>query len=214
MRWLLVHPPLLGPAVLRPLAAVLAGRGQEVDLPDLRWAVAPAQGWPERWASWAAEGGPADAVVGFSGAGVTLPAVSAAVGATQVVWLDALIPARSGETVHPADLREMVAPLVHGDRIAEWTTWWGEAFDELVPDVSLRAALRAEGHELPADFYDVPVPVPDVWPERGARYVQLSPAYDGDAAEAAARGWPVTGGREGNHLDVATEPVRIADLLL
>jgi hypothetical protein len=55
--------------------------------------------------------------------------------------------------------------------------------------------------------------VPDRWPEAGARYVQLSAAYDRDAAEAGARGWPVAGGNGGSHLDVATEPGRIADLL-
>ena len=53
-----------------------------------------------------------------------------------------------------------------------------------MPDPGLRAALEADGHRLPADFYDVPVPVPSEWPEDGARYVQLSAAYDGAAAEA------------------------------
>ena len=63
------------------------------------------------------------------------------------------------------------------------------------------------------DGHDVAVPVPDVWPEAGAEYVQLSPAYDDPAAEARRRGWPVTGGSEGAHLDVATAPARVADLL-
>jgi hypothetical protein len=44
------------------------------------------------------------------------------------------------------------------------------ALDELLPDERLRAAVRAEGHELPADFY-------------------------------------------GNHLDVATSPERVVELL-
>jgi len=120
--WLLVHPPLLGPAVLRPLADELRARGLSVAAPDLRGTVTTAGGWPARW-------------------------------------------------------------------------------------------IEAEGHELPADFYDVAVPLPTAWPEDGARYVQLSQAYDADAAEAAARGWPVAGGSGGNHLDVVTEPPRIADLL-
>jgi len=42
--------------------------------------------------------------------------------------------------------------------------------------------------------------------------VQLSAAYDGDAAEARSRGWPVVGDGSGSHLDVATDPVRVADL--
>jgi hypothetical protein len=214
VRWLLIHPPLLGPAVLGPLADVLRARGDEVALPDLRGAVATAAGWPERWTALAAATGPADAVLGFSGAGVTLPAVAVAVGAGRVVWLDAIVPARAGATTPAEELRALVAPLVRDGRIADWTTWWGPGvFDELVPDERLRAAIRAEGHELPADFYDLAVPVPDGWPEDGARYVQLSAGYDGDAAEARSRGWPVVGGGAGGHLDVATQPERVAGLL-
>jgi hypothetical protein len=212
-RWLLVHPPLLGPAVLGPLAAELRSRGEDVEVPDLRATVEAAHGWPERWA--AAAGGPADVVLGFSGAGVTLPAVAAAVGARRVVWLDALMPARSGATVVDDDLRSRIPTLIEPDgRITDWTMWWGPgALDELVPDAELRAAIRAEGHRLPGDFYDVAVPVPDVWPEDGARYVQLSPAYDDAAAEARERDWPVVGGPDGAHLDIATAPDRVADLL-
>jgi hypothetical protein len=212
--WLLVHPPLLGPAVLRPLAAHLRAEGHAVAVPDLRPAVDTAPGWPERWTTLAAGGGTADVVVGFSGAGVVLPAVAAAVGARRVVWVDAIVPARSGATTPSDDMRALVAPLVRDGRIADWTSWWGpDALPELIPEPGLRSAVQAEGHQLPADFYDIPVPVPGSWPEDGARYVWLSPAYDGDAAEAADRGWPVVGGGDGAHLDVATDPARVVRLL-
>ena len=211
-RWLLVHPPLLGPAVLGPLAQELRRRGHDTAVPDLRQAVSEAAGWPDRWTA-AAATGRADVVLGFSGAGVTLPAVAAATGAARVVWVDALMPARSGETVADDDIRARIL-LDDDGRIRDWTTWWGPgALDELVPDAGLRAAIRAEGHRLPGDFYDVVVPVPGSWPEDGARYVQLSAAYDDAAAEARARGWPVAGGPGGAHLDVATDPARVADLL-
>ncbi|SDF43364.1 hypothetical protein SAMN05660485_03345 [Blastococcus fimeti] len=213
-RWLLVHPPLLGPAVLGPLAAELRRRGAEVALPDLRAAVHSAGGWPQRWQDAAAASGPADAVLGFSGAGVTLPAVALAAGARRVVWVDALVPARSGSTVADEEIRRLVAGMMHGNRIRDWTTWWGpDALDQLLPDERLRAAVRAEGHELPAEFYDVPVPVPRGWPEDGARYVHLSATYDPAAAEAQNRGWPVVGDGTGAHLDVAVAPGRVADLL-
>ena len=213
-RWLLVHPPLLGPAVLAPLAAVLEARGEDVAVPDLRAAVEVAAGWPARWTAAAAAPGPADVVLGFSGAGVTLPAVAAAVGARRVVWVDAVVPGRSGETVADDEIRAAVPELMGADgRIADWTTWWGPgALEELVPDAVLRDAIRAEGHRLPGDFYDVAVPVPDSWPEDGAQYVQLSPAYDAAAAEARDRGWPVVGDSGGAHLDIAGDPARVADL--
>ncbi|RFU19617.1 hypothetical protein [Geodermatophilus marinus] len=208
--WLLVHPPLLGPAVLRPLADELRARGATVAVPDLRGAVRTAQGWPRRWVDGAARAGPAEVVVGFSGAGITLPAVAAAVRARRVVWLDAVL----ADGTWPEEVRRLVAPLVRDGRIADWTTWWGpDAMTGLLPDERLRAAVLAEGHELPVDFFDVPVPVPPGRPDAGARYVHLSPAYDGDAAAARGRGWPVAGDGTGEHLDVANHPRRVADLL-
>jgi hypothetical protein len=212
--WLLVHPPLLGPAVLAPLAGELRARGHQVVLPDLRAAVRTAAGWYDRWTAAAASSGPADVVLGFSGAGSVLPAVAAAVGADRVVWVDAVLPARTGATTTAAEIRTAVAGLLRGDRIAAWPTWWaaGELAAQL-PDPGLRAPIFAEAPELPADFYDVPVPVPAHWPDAGARYVQLSAAYDASAAEARARGWAVTGDGRGRHLDVATHPARVADLV-
>ena len=44
-------------------------------------------------------------------------------------------------------------------------------------------------------------------------YLHLSPAYDADAAEAAARGWPVRS-IPGQHLDLATRPDMVAGEIL
>jgi hypothetical protein len=213
--WLLVHPPLLGPAVLAPLAAVLRERGERAVLPDLRAAVDVAEGWWERYTDAAVSAaGPVDAVLGFSGAGVVLPAVAAAAGARRVVWVDAVVPARTGATVPSPRVRETVAPLTRDGRIAPWPTGWGpDAMADVLPDADLRAAVTAEAPSLPGDFYDQAVPVPARWPEDGARYVWLSPAYDGDAAEARARGWAVVGDGAGLHTEVAVEPGRVAALL-
>jgi len=140
--------------------------------------------------------------------------VAAAVGARRVVWVDALLPAVGGMTRADDEIRALVAPRVRNGRITDWTTWWGpDALVELVPDARVRAAIRADGHELPADFYEVPVPVPEVWPQDGARYVQLSAAYDEAADAARRRGWPVVGGSSMEHLDIANNPVLVADLV-
>jgi hypothetical protein len=153
-------------------------------------------------------------VLGFSGAGVVLPAVAAAVRARRVVWLDAIVPARSGATTTPAGRRAQLAGLVRDGRLAAWPTWWAPAdLAAELPDEDLRTAVCAEARELPSDFYDAAVPVPDRWPDRGVTYVQLSGAYDADAAEARARGWQVTGDGTGSHLDVATRPREIVELI-
>jgi hypothetical protein len=197
-----------------PLGAELRRRGHDVAVPDLRATVEKAEGWPARWTSVAAGAGPAEVVVGFSGAGVVVPAVAAAVGAVRVRFLDARVPARHGVTVPSVQARARAAALAREGRIPEWTTWWGpDAITQQLPDPVVRTAVLAEGHELPADFYDVAVPVPRHWPDRDVRYVQLSAAYDGDAAAARERGWQVAGYRDGSHLDVVTRPARIADLL-
>ena len=215
--WLLVHPPLLGPAVLGPLAAELRRTGAAVTVPDLRAAVqdpaatgASAAGWDRRWA---AAVGPADVVVGFSGAGIVLPALAAAAGAHRVVWLDAVLPPATGPARWPAAVRELVAPRTDDDgRVADWTTWWGpDAMTGLLPDGRVRAAVLAEGHRLPADLWSTPVAVPPLTAE--PRYVHLSPAYDGDAGEARARGCAVAGDGRGAHLEVATDPARVTGLL-
>ena len=215
--WLLVHPPLLGPAVLGPLAAELRRRGATVAVPDLRGQVqdpasaAPsAAGWDRRWS---AAVPPADVVVAFSGAGIVLPAVAAAAGAGRAVWLDAVLPPDAGTARWPDEVRALVGPLTGDDgRVADWTTWWGpDAMAGLLPDAGVRDAVLAEGHRLPADLWATPVAVPAV--TASARYVHLSPPYDGDAAAARARGWPVAGDGRGAHLDVTTAPARVADLL-
>lgn len=212
--WLLVHPPLLGPAVLGPLAGALRARGDVVAVPDLRGVLDPAAGWPDRVAGLAAASAPAEVVLGFSGAGVVLPAVAAAAGARRVVWVDAIVPARSGATTTPPGRLARLAELVRGGRLAPWPTWWapGELAAEL-PDEELRAAVCAEAAELPADFHSVAVPVPADWPDGDVGYVQLSPAYAEDAVEARARNWRVTGDGTGRHLDVVTRPEEVLALV-
>ena len=211
--WLLVHPPLLGPAVLQPLAEELRNRGNAVRVPDLRAAVAQAPGWSERVSLAAAALGPVDVVLGFSGAGVVLPAVAAAVRARRVVWLDALLPASQGATATPPERLDQLARFRRGDRYASWPDWWPpEVLAEELPDADLRARVAAEAPRLPADFYDVVVPVPADWPQDDVRYVQLSPAYAADAAAARDRGWTVVGDGSGRHLDVATRPAAAADM--
>lgn len=210
-----MHPPLLGPAVLGPLADALHARGHDVDaVPDLRGALHTAAGWYDRFTALAAAAGPAEVVLGFSGAGVVLPAVAAAAGARRVVWLDAVVPARSGATTTSPERRARLAGLVRDGRLAAWPAWWPpEVLAAELPDEGLRTAVAAEALELPGDFHDVPVPVPEHWPDGDVGYVQLSPADAADAAEARARGWRVTGDGTGRHLDVVTRPREVLELV-
>ncbi|MFL6128151.1 MAG: hypothetical protein ACJ73E_03695 [Mycobacteriales bacterium] len=214
MDFLLVHPPLLGPAVWAPCAAELTEAGHRAIVPDLRAACDPPAGWPLRAAAAATAGvtGPM-VVAGHSGAGVLLPLVAdrLGVGTAAVVFVDALVPAATGATAPSERFHAFLdeLPLTAG-RLPRWTEWWGpDALAELVPDAGLRAAIAAEAPRLPRAFYAEPVPVPASWPPARVAYLQLSPAYDADAAEAAARGWPVRT-LPGRHLDLVSRPAEVA----
>ena len=129
-------------------------------------------------------------------------------------WLLVHPPLLGPAVLQPQEIRELTAPLVRHGRIADWTPWWGpDAMADLVPDERVRAAVLAEGHELPADFSDVAVPVPQEGPDDDVRYVHLSASYDAEAAAARVRGWTVVGDGTGAHLDVANDPGRVAHLL-
>jgi hypothetical protein len=215
--FLLVHPPLLGPAVWGPCAQRLAAAGHRVTVPDLRTAGDPPAGWAERAADAAAAGvtGPV-VVAGHSGAGVLLPLVADRLGeVTAAVFVDALVPAAKGPTAPSGRFRAFLDQLpVTGGRLPPWSRWWGPAaMAELVPDPELRARIEAEQPRLARALYDEAVPVPASWPPARVGYLQLSPAYAAEAAEAAARGWPVRV-LPGGHLDLATRPEEVAAEIL
>lgn len=215
---LLVHPPLLGPGAWRPVARVLAAGGHVVHVPDLRAATGRADRWWERAADTAAAAAGAGpvVVVGFSGAGVLLPAVTVRLPAARsVVLVDAVVPSQVGDTAPAERLRSFVDGLPTEDGLLpRWSRWWpAEELAQLLPDPAQRAALEAEQPRLPRAFYDVAVPAPAGWADRPVAYLRLSPAYEGDAVEAAGRGWPVER-VEGDHLLPVTRPADVAERIV
>lgn len=228
-RFVLVHAPLLGPATWRTCADVLGARGHPAVIPDIRACLQPAQQWWERAAdrvvrdladdeTGAARGAEAmtgPVVVGHSGAGALLPLVAERVRARQVIFVDAVVPAATGPTRPPSQLREFAARLAQDGLLPPWSTWWPDpnVMAELVPDDAVRQAVEAEQTRLPADFVEVGVPVPDGWPSCPVSYLQFSAPYDEAAAAAAARGWTVRR-LPGLHLDQLRRPDEVADALI
>jgi hypothetical protein len=204
---LLVHSPLVGPATTRPLADALAAHRWTCTVPDLRASTVD----PVTFLTAAVAAVPApDVVIGHSGAGAMLPAITSQLAAT-AIYLDAVVPG-AGEWYRPPTVfLDALAALERADgRLAPWHEWWsGDLLAELLPDDDVRSAAASEIPSLPRRFYDVPIPLPAAWSQRPAGYVQLSPAYDDDARRAERHGWPVVR-RASHHLDLVGEADSVA----
>ena len=216
----LVHSPLVGASTWRPVAECLRADGFDVAVPSLA-GIGTAQ--PPRWRfaveriARAASARDDLVLVGHSGASLLLPAVTKVFGdaVSAIVLVDAQVPPASGTTrLAPPDFREFLDRLAGPDGwLPRWSEWWGEgAMERLVPDEAERAELEADIEPLPLAYFDEDVPVPAGWDACRMEYVLLSPACEADADVAAGRGWPVER-IDGQHLDIATQPARIAHLL-
>jgi pimeloyl-ACP methyl ester carboxylesterase len=210
---LLVHSPLVGCEIWEPVATDLAAHGYTVTVPDLAGAVAAGPPYYLRQAQVIAACAADQPVilVGYSRAGPLLAAAGTLLGGRVLgyVFVDARLPApgRSWmETVTPglaARLRETADPL---GRLPPWPQWSGE--DELaalLPDPAVRQHFAAGCPRLPLAMLEEVQPPAPGWPEARGGYLQLSEAYEDEAARARELGWPV---RQmlSHHLALLTEP--------
>jgi hypothetical protein len=216
VRLLLVHSPLIGPASWDAVAVDLAGRGYEVSLPDLTGTLTAGPPYVTRQAeaiARAASGRPA-VLIGHSGAGSLLALAGALAGQVQgYVFVDARLPApgQSWMDAVPGGVAVQRREMADAEGwLPPWSQWWGdEALAELLPDPGMRRAFAAGCPRLPlAMFTEVHPPVPR-WPDAPAAYLQLSEAYEDQAARARELGWPVTQ-RMTHHLALLTEPGIVA----
>jgi pimeloyl-ACP methyl ester carboxylesterase len=217
----LVHSPFLGPASLRPLADALGAHGQPTVLLDLRVTVAAAPVHARMIGSFADAVGEAGltelvVLVGHSGAGPLLPAFADALDepVTGLVFLDAGLPTpgRSWRETVPAELFTSLRDKSREGLLPRWPEWFEpDPLPRLVPDTVLRAQIAEEAPEVPLAFLKEPRPSVE-WTGPAA-YLQLSSAYDADAAAAMRLGWPVRR-LHTHHLAAATEPELVADALL
>jgi pimeloyl-ACP methyl ester carboxylesterase len=216
-RLVLVHSPLVGCGTWGPVADVLAGDGYAVTVPDLAGAIGAGPPYHLRQAQLIADcaaGRPA-ILIGHSRAGPLLATAGTMLGegVRGYVFADARLPApgRSWlETVQPglaARLRAMAGPQ---GWLPPWPQWWGEEeLAALITDPAVRQHFAAGCPRLPmAMLAEVHPPAPG-WPAAPGGYLQLSEAYEDDAARARELGWPVRR-RLSHHLALLTEPGRVA----
>ena len=214
---LLVHSPLVGRGTWMPVAADLAGDGYPVTVPDLAGAVAAGPPYHRRLAQVIADsaaGQPA-ILIGHSRAGPLLAAAGTMLGpgVRGYVFVDARLPApgRSWmETVEPdlaARLRDMADSR---GWLPPWPQWWSaEELAALLPDPAVRQRFASGCPRLPMAMLEEIHPPAPGWPTAPGGYLQLSEAYEDDAATARELGWPVRK-RLSHHLALLTEPDRVA----
>lgn len=197
---------------MAPLADSARSRGYRVAAPDLTAAVEPP---PPVWKRLVAEAlkGAGDLpapvlLIGHSGAGAFLPQIGARMAARMeaMVFVDAVLPPTSGSHETTADMKELLREKTVEGRLLPWLDWWPQAtLDRILPGSEDRRTLRTDMPRLDPFFYDEPVPVPPGWSEWRCAYLQSSPAYSDEAADARARRWPQLS-IDGTHLSLFTEP--------
>jgi hypothetical protein len=218
-RVVLVHSPLVGPGTWELVGAELAGRGWEVGVPDLTGTVTAGPPYCLRQArviASATSGQPA-VLVGHSGAGPLLAVAAALAGQVRgYAFVDAglPIPGQTWMDTVPPELAAQVRGMAD-DRgwLPPWPQWWGdEAMAELVPDPAARRRFTAGCPPLPLAMFEEVHPTTRPWPDTPAAYLQLSEAYQDQAARARELGWPVAE-RMSHHLAPLTHSALVAGAL-
>jgi len=153
-------------------------------------------------------------LVAHSGAGALLPAIAAHLPGPvrAAVYVDALLPT-PGESWFdgaPAALAERLRELATDGVLPPWHEWFPqEAIVGLLPDPELRAEFTGSLPRLPLAYFAEAAPaLPAYWPPPSG-YLQLSTAYDAQAAQARALGWPVRT-LHLDHLALLTRPALVA----
>jgi hypothetical protein len=216
MRIVLIHSPLVGPNTWQQLVPVLRAAGHDVVVPDLRPAMeGDGPYYPALTASVreALRGIPAEPAVfvAHSGAGALVPYV---VADGFAIFLDALLPhpGLCWFDTAPEVLRTQLLASVRNGRVPPWQRWWPKgALEALLGDAY--AGFISELRDLPLGYFEEPAPedAQPLAPERCA-YLQLSPSYDAEIAEARMRGWH-TQSLSLNHLAVLTHAEEVGRAL-
>ena len=214
---LLVHSPLVGCATWELIAAELAADGYAVTVPDLAGTLTAGPPYHLRQAEVIADSAAGRPVVliGYSRAGPLLATAGTILG-PQVrgyVFVDARLPApghcwmQSTSPELAARLRDLADPQ---GWLPPWSRWWSEEeLAALLPDPALRQRFATGCPRLPLAMFEERYPPAPGWPGAPGGYLQLSEAYEDEAARARDLGWPVRV-QLSHHLALLTQPGQVA----
>ena len=215
-RIVLLHSPLLGPAVWRAVCDELARRGRSAEAPAWpRLSSVGANYYAVLTGSLAAtlDASPAPAIlVAHSGAGALVSTLAARMAApvAGVIFADAILPhpGRSWFDTAPEALRQQLRAGAAAGRLPPWNEWWPPgALGRLVPEAAHLATIIAELEPVPVAYFEEAAP--DVELAVEAAYLQLSGAYEDESRLADGYGWPVAR-LPLHHLAMLTDPEAVA----
>ncbi len=198
--FVLVHSPLVGPSVWRWVGEALEGWGFDVLTPSL---VGFADAGPPYWEACVqrvvlacSEMSAPLVLVGHGGAAPLLPAMTLALlgRVKHLTFVEAALPPLSGfAEPAPSWLRSRLAGIAVDAMLPKWSEWWGEdPMEKLIPNPARRSIVENELAQLPLDYFDHVVPVPEHWSERvRCSYLWFGRGHSSDAERATRRGWPV-----------------------
>ena len=212
----LVHSPLLGPRSWQAVDAALDSRGERSFVVDISEGLTVDRDFYAALGEVAARQIREPVIlVAHSGAGALIPSIlRAAAGRVEaVVFVDALLPhpGRSWFDTAPGALAARLRRQSRGGVAPRWPDWLPpERLEQLLPDRRMRESLIGDAAAAPLAFLDEPAPDwPAPAPPRGCAYLQLSSAYDREAREAHASGWP-SRRLDGHHLWIMANPSLVA----
>jgi hypothetical protein len=212
-QFVLLPSPLLGPAVWRPVSAVLTADGHDVATVDLPGDLASPDdvlvAFVAGFATLPRNDNPV--LVAHSNAGLYLPAVAGSRDVRALIFVDAALPPITGGRAPTATarFRSFLATRARDGALPPWSEWWDEDLASLYPDASTRRQVESEQQRLPLSYFEGSVPVPEGWTERPCGYLAFGDTYAAERATAQRCGWPVRV-LDGDHLEMLIHPEVVA----
>jgi len=222
--YVLIHSPLVGPLTWNLVAQQMRQCGLNVVVPAL---VDKSNSKQPYWKKHAESVFQALAhlpksrsviLVGHSGAGPLLPAISQSIAnpVNAYVFVDASIPWDGAsrldlmKTEDPEWAEAFEKDLETGGR---YPTWDFDDLSEIIPDEGLRRQMIPEIRPRGLSFFTEPIPVFRGWPEAPCVYIRFSKPYQKVAIKAQEEGWPIYE-LEAGHFHMLVDEVAVTDIMV
>lgn len=217
---MLIHSPLTGLLTWAYVANVLWARDIDVVVPGLHLTPDSDEPyWKQHVDSIVASLEDLDeddsvVLVAYSGAGVLLPLVAAALTrrVDACIFVDAALP-RDGasrlDLFASEDARDLFRALAQDGMIPPFPD---AVLRKAIPDDAVRGEFAAELRALPLGAYEEPIPLPPDWPGVPCAFLgfrESAASYTAAIEEATRNGWPFSQLR-GGHFEILNDPERVA----